>query len=391
MKKEVLTICIITGSRAEYGLLLPLMKRIKQEKDLQLQIIATGMHLSPEFGLTFREIERDGFHINEKVENLISGDTDVAISKSTGIGIMGLAEALHRLQPDWVVLLGDRFETFAAATAAHLLKIPIAHLHGGELTEGATDDAFRHSITKMAYLHFTSTEDYRHRVIQLGEDPKRVFNTGAIGLDNIKELSLLSKSKLEAELEFENIEKSVLVTFHPVTMESNSSEKQVNELLAALDKFPETKVILTMPNADTDGRVIGKLLKDYAVAQNGRAKSFTSLGQLKYLSLLQYVKAVIGNSSSGIIEAPAFNIPTVNIGSRQDGRLKPETVIDTPPNRRQIAEAMKKAFSEAFRTTCRKSVNPYGKGNTSGEVLKQIRKFGKLNSTVKKFHDLPHA
>ncbi|MGB8190902.1 MAG: UDP-N-acetylglucosamine 2-epimerase, partial [Chitinophagaceae bacterium] len=296
MSEGPLKICIVTGSRAEYGLMLPLMKLVKQQKDLQLQIVATGMHLSPEFGLTYREIEKDGFTIDEKVEILLSGDSETAIAKSTGMGVMGLAEALTRLQPHWMVVLGDRFETFAAATAAHLLRIPIAHLHGGELTEGATDDAFRHSITKMAYLHFTSTDEYRRRVIQLGEDPKRVFNTGAIGLDNIKGLSLLSKKELEANLQFSDIDKAVLVTFHPITMENRSSAVQVKDLLDTLDKFPDLKIIFTMPNADADGRVIGQMIKEYAQQNTGRAAVFSSLGQQRYLSLLQFVRAMIGNS-----------------------------------------------------------------------------------------------
>lgn len=389
--KAPLKICIVTGSRAEYGLLLPLMKLIRGKKDLQLQIVATGMHLAPEFGLTYREIEKDGFIISEKVEMLLSADSETAIAKSTGIGIMGLADSLQRLQPDWVVVLGDRFETFAAATAAHLLKIPIAHLHGGELTEGATDDAFRHSITKMAYLHFTSTNEYRERVIQLGEDPKRVFNAGAIGLDNIKGLALLSKKELEEALEFNGVDKAVLVTFHPATLENQSSEKQVNELLGALNSYPDLKIIFTMPNADADGRVIGKLLQEYAARNSERIKCFTSLGQLRYLSLLQYIRGVIGNSSSGIIEAPAFKIPTVNIGSRQDGRYRPATVIDTPTDKKSIERAMDRAFSAAFRQSCKKAVNPYGKGNAAAQVLKQITKFGKLSSTAKKFYDLSHA
>lgn len=391
MKNNQLSICIVTGSRAEYGLLLPLMKSIRQDKSLQLQVIVTGMHLSPEFGLTYREIEKDGFIIHEKVEMLISGDSEVAIAKSTGIGIMGISDALQRLQPDWVVLLGDRFETFGAATAAHLLKIPIAHLHGGELTEGATDDAFRHSITKMAYLHFTSTDEYRKRVIQLGEDPARVFNTGAIGLDNIKGLSLLPKKQLEKELGFDGLGKTFLVTFHPVTLENRSSESQVKELLSALDAFPTQKIIFTMPNADAGGRIIGQMLQEYEVQHPGRVKCFTSLGQLKYLSLLQHVLMVVGNSSSGIIEAPAFKIPTVNIGSRQDGRFKPATVIDAKPEKRSIEAAIRKAYSPDFLHRCANAANPYGKGNAAVQIMKQIRKFGKLNNTAKKFYDLSHA
>ncbi len=388
MKKNQLKICVVTGSRAEYGLLLPLLKLIRDDASLVMQIIVTGMHLSPEFGLTYREIEKDGFPINEKIEMLLSGDTDVSIAKSTGIGVIGFAEAFERLRPDWIILLGDRFETFSAATSAHLLKIPIAHLHGGELTEGATDDAFRHAITKMAWLHFTSTNDYRQRVIQLGENPKRVFNTGAIGLDNIKSFSLLSKKELEYQLEFESIDKAVLVTYHPVTLEKKSAEQQINDLIAALDQFTSLRLIFTFPNADADGRVIKQLIENYVAKNPDRAKAFASLGQLKYLSLLKYVRAMVGNSSSGIIEAASFNLPVVNIGNRQDGRIKPESVIDSAASKKEIQHAIEKAFSETFRKKSKKIVNPYGNGNAAVKVLKQIKNIGKLDTTKKKFYDL---
>jgi GDP/UDP-N,N'-diacetylbacillosamine 2-epimerase (hydrolysing) len=290
MKEKLLTICIITGSRAEYGLLSPLLKLIKEDEKLQLQIIATGMHLSPLFGSTWQEIERDGFSINEKVDIELSNDSKVGIARSTGLAVIRLSESLERLKPDWVVLLGDRFESFAAASAAHLLGIPIAHLHGGELTEGAVDDAFRHAITKMASLHFTAAEEYRQRVIQLGESPDRVFNVGAIGLDNVKLLTLLSKNELEKQLAFTELDKTILVTFHPVTLESVSSEEQLKELLGVLDDLKDHKNIFTFPNADADGRVIIGLLEDYVARNVNRAKAFASLGQLRYLSLLNMCK-----------------------------------------------------------------------------------------------------
>ena len=389
--KKLLTICIVTGSRAEYGLLTPLLELIRDDKQLQLQIIATGMHLSPVFGSTWKEIEKDGFTINEKVDIQLSKDTDVAIARSTGLGMIGIAEALERLQPDWMVLLGDRFESFAAASAAHLMKIPIAHLHGGELTEGAVDDALRHAITKMAWLHFTAAEEYKQRVIQLGESPDRVFNVGAIGLDNIKKLNLLSKQELEKQLEVEGIENTFLVTFHPATMEDASAEQQVKELLAALDDFPEHKVIFTFPNADANGRVIIELLEEYVKKNRNRTKAYTSLGQLRYLSLLKYVKVMVGNSSSGLIEAPSFGLPVVNIGSRQNGRLKPASVIDTLPNKKNIEQAVQKAISKSFKDNCHNQVNPYGNGSAAEQILRQIKKFGKLNTTTKKFFDLRHA
>ena len=391
MKEKLLTICVVTGSRAEYGLLTPLLELIRDDKALELQIIATGMHLSPVFGSTFQEIEKDGFVINEKVDIQLTKDTNTAIARSTGLGMIGLAEALEKLQPDWLVLLGDRFESFAAASTAHLMKIPIAHLHGGELTEGAVDDAFRHAITKMAWLHFTAAEEYRQRVIQLGEAPERVFNVGAIGLDNIKKLPALSQQELEKQLEFQGIDNAFLVTFHPATMESASAEQQVKELLEALDCFPDHKIIFTFPNADANGRAIICLLEEYVKNNPGRAKAYTSLGQLRYLSLLKYVRVMVGNSSSGLIEAPSFGLPVVNIGSRQDGRLKPRSVIDAAPNKINIEQAVQKALSKSFRDNCHNPVNPYGNGNAAEQILKQIKKFGKLNTTVKKFFDLRHA
>lgn len=383
-----LKICIVTGSRAEYGLLYPLMRLIKKEPSADLQLVVTGMHLSPEFGLTFRQIESDGFSIQEKVEMLLSGDTDTAITKSTGLGLIGFADAFERLRPDWVVVLGDRFETFAAAIAAHLSKIPIAHLHGGELTEGATDDAMRHAITKMAFLHFTSTEPYRKRVIQLGESPRRVFNVGAIGLDNIKGLKLLSKNELQKELDFPFGNKMALVTYHPATLGKDRAARQVHHLLKALDRFPDMRILFTLPNADAGGRAIIQLIEAYVKENPERARAFTSLGQLKYLSVLQYVSVVIGNSSSGILEAPYFRIPTVNIGDRQTGRLKPPSVIDTGTDMKSITEGIQKAFLPSFAALSKKTSYLYGKGDTAPKILRIIQRMGKPASVKKKFHDL---
>lgn len=388
MKGPRLKICIVTGSRAEYGLLYPLMRLIRKESSMDLQLLVTGMHLSPEFGLTFRQIEADGFSIQEKVEMLLSGDTDTAMIKATGLGMIGFADAFHRLQPDWVVVLGDRFETFAAATAAHLAKIPIAHLHGGELTEGATDDAMRHAITKMAFLHFTSAEPYRKRVIQLGESPRRVFNVGAIGLDNIKGLKLLSKRELQKELDFPFGDKTVLVTYHPTTLERDTATRQVGHLLKALDQFPDIRILFTLPNADAGGRSIIQLIEEYVKKNRERARAFTSLGQLKYLSALQYVSAVVGNSSSGVLEAPYFGIPTVNIGDRQTGRLKPPSVIDTGTDVRSITEGIRKAFLPSFVKLSKRPSYVYGKGDTAPKILRIIQRTGKPASVKKTFHDL---
>ncbi len=381
-------IAVITGSRAEYGLLFPLMKLLEADEFFRLQTIATGMHLSPEFGLTYRQIEADGFEIERKVEMLLSGDSDAAITKSIGLGLIGFADAFAELKPDLIVLLGDRFETFAAAAAAYLAKIPIAHLHGGETTEGATDEALRHAITKMSYLHFTSAEEYRKRVIQLGESPERVFNVGAIGLDNIKLLELLSRKELSNELGHDLEKPTILVTYHPVTLENNTAERQIAELFAALDEFPDLNVIFTLPNADADGRIIIEKIKEYVSKNEERAKSFTSLGQLRYLSSLQFVKAVIGNSSSGILEVPSFHIPTVNIGDRQTGRIKPESVIDAANDKNSIVEAFEKALSKDFAEICENTVSPYGDGRAASRILQILKQFNNIESLKKTFHDL---
>jgi UDP-hydrolysing UDP-N-acetyl-D-glucosamine 2-epimerase len=366
------------------------MKEIEGDPDLELQIIVTGMHLSSEFGLTYRIIEQDGFTISEKVEMLLSSDTPVAIAKSMGLGTIGFADALERLKPDIMVVLGDRYEMLAACTAALPARIPIAHLHGGETTEGVIDEAIRHCITKMAQIHFVSATPYRERVIQLGEQPERVFCFGAPGLDNIKRLKLLDKHTLEQAIGFTLGEITILVTFHPVTLDTNSAEQQFGELLAALDRYKETKCIFTKPNADTESRIIIKMLNEFVRNNDDRAIAFDSLGQLNYLSALQYVDMVVGNSSSGLIEAPSFKIPTINIGDRQKGRLLPQakTVISCSATRESIAEAIGKGLSHDFRRSILDASNPYGEGGASvhiKETLKQID----LNDIMKKsFYNL---
>lgn len=380
--------CVVTGSRAEYGLFFPLLKKIRKENKMELQLIVTGMHLSPEFGLTYKQIEADGFIINDKIEMLLSSDTDTAITKSTALGLIGFADVFERLKPDWIILLGDRFETFAAATAAHLAKIPIAHLHGGEITEGAVDDAFRHAITKMAYLHFTSTEVYRKRVIQLGESPDRVLQVGAIGLEAINTLTLLSIKDLEKQLDMKFSKLNFLVTYHPVTLEKESPELQVHQLLTALDHFQQATIIITMPNADANSRIIMQVLKQYAETNPDRIKLFTNLGQLRYLSVLKYVQLVIGNSSSGIIEVPEMHIPTINIGNRQQGRVKSKTVIDSKSNASSIINAIKLSLSPKFVRQCKTARNPYSKAGTTDAIVKCIYKTGRIASVKKKFYDL---
>ncbi len=319
-------ICVVTGTRAEYGLLRWVMEGIHQAPELELQVIATGMHLSPKFGLTYQEIEKDGFCIDLKVEMPLDSDTPAGLAKSMGLGLIGFGEALQQLQPDLMLVLGDRFEIFSAAAAAMVARIPVAHLHGGETTEGAFDEAIRHSITKMSHLHFVAAEEYQKRVIQLGECPGRVFLVGGLGIDNIKKLTLLDRPALETALGFELGAKNLLITFHPATLENGTSGQQMAELLAALKMLKDTHLIFTMPNADTDSCVLFEMI-DQFVTKHPNARSYISLGQLNYLSAIRHVDGVVGNSSSGLLEAPSFAKGTINIGDRQRGRLKADSVI----------------------------------------------------------------
>ena len=381
-------ICVFTGSRAEYGLLKSLMQQIDQDSYLHLQTLVGGMHLSPEFGLTFREIEQDGFVIDEKVELLLSSDSPVGICKSTGLGLIGFGEALERLAPELLVVLGDRFETWAVCAAALFARIPIAHLHGGETTEGTVDEAIRHGITKMSHLHFVATEDYRRRVIQLGERPERVFNFGAPGVESIHKLKLLDRSALEAELGFALGRQNALVTFHPVTLETDTAKTQFGQLLAALADLPELHLIFTRANADTDGRIINQMIDDFVVQRPDSASVFSSLGQLRYLSAMQQVDVVLGNSSSGIIEAPSFGVPTVNIGARQHGRVRAASVIDCEPKTAEILAALDKAMSKTFKNMAATVDNPYDGCDTALRIKECIKEVN-LPDTRKAFFDLP--
>ncbi len=381
-------ICVFTGTRAEYGLLRPLMEEIKKDKDLELQIVASGMHLSPEFGLTYKDIEKDGFFINEKVEMLLSSDTFTGVSKSIGLGIISYTDALEKLKPDITVVLGDRFEAFAFAIASFTLKIPLAHLYGGETTTGALDEGYRHAITKLSYLHFTSTEEYRKRVIQLGEEPERVFNVGALGIDNIKKLELLSKEEVERKLGMKFKKRNLLITFHPVTLDDRPSESQFRELLLALDELEDTMLIFTKANADAEGRKINNLIDQYVSKNREKAITFTNMGQLLYLSIMRYVDAVVGNSSSGIIEAPSFKIGTVNVGDRQKGRIKAKSVIDCEPNYESIKRALKILYSEEFQKSLKFVKNPYGKGNAAIKIKDILKNFS-IKTLKKKFFDIP--
>jgi len=383
-------ICIVTGTRAEYGLLKPLIKRISDDSELSLQLIVTGMHLSPEFGLTYNEIIKDGFEITEKVEILLSSDTEVGISKSMGLAMISFSETFERIKPDMLIVLGDRYEIFSVVTVAMTARIPIAHLHGGETTEGAIDEAIRHSITKMSYLHFTSNESYRNRVIQLGENPSRVFNVGAIGTESIKILDFIDKNKLEEDLGMKFDKKIALLTFHPTTLENNSSEEQFDNILQALNEFSDLKIIFTKANSDANGRIINKMIDEYVMNNSNECVAFTSLGQLRYLSAMKYCDVVIGNSSSGIAEAPSLKKATVNIGDRQKGRIQCNSIINCNPSKHEIVEAINKALSTDFINSLNEIEEVDKEISTSQRIISIIKEYltnNKIN-IKKKFYDL---
>ena len=380
-------VCVITGTRADYGLLRWVMQGIKDDADFNLQIIATGTHISPEFGLTYKAIEADGFKIDRKVEMLTSSDTPVGIAKSMGLAMIGFSDALNELNPDLLVVLGDRFEIFAVVATALVACIPVAHLHGGETTEGAFDEAFRHSITKMSHLHFVAADEYKQRVIQLGEQPEHVFLVGGLGIDNIKRLQLLELNALEADLGFKFGQKNLLVTFHPETLENISAVIQMQVLLDALAKLEDTVLIFTMPNADTDGRALIKMVNQFA-SQHTNAHAFSSLGQLRFLSCIAQVDAVVGNSSSGLVEVPSLKKGTINIGDRQRGRLQAASIINCEPQQESIADAIRILYSRKFQAGLREICNPYGDGGASEKIV-NVLKITNIQGIVKKsFYDL---
>ncbi|MBA6153405.1 UDP-N-acetylglucosamine 2-epimerase [Gelidibacter maritimus] len=386
MKRKV---CVITGTRAEYGLLYWTMRAIESDIDLKLQVVVTGMHLSPEFGNTYKEIENDGFQIDKKVEMLLSSDTPVGISKSMGLGMISFAETFEDLKPDIILVLGDRFEIFSSVSAAMIARIPIAHCHGGEATEGLIDEPIRHSITKMSHIHFPSTCAYQNRIIQLGETPENVHNVGALGIENIKKLKLLSKEDFEESINFKLDEQHhFLVTFHPVTLEKSTAEKQISQLLEVFEEMTNVKVIFTKANSDTDGRIINTLVDEFVKKYPGKSVVFASLGQLRYLSALQFIDVVVGNSSSGLIEVPSFKKATVNIGDRQKGRIKAESVIDCDPDKLSISNAIRKALSKDFQETLKKVANPYEKENSSESIVSILKNVELDNLIKKKFYDL---
>ena len=380
-------ICIVTGSRAEYGLLYWLIKAIKADQDLELQLIATGMHLSSEFGLTYKVIEKD-FNIDKKIDMYLSSDTSVGISKSMGIAQTSFSEAYNELKPDVIVVLGDRYEIFSAVSAAMIGKIPIAHIHGGEITEGSWDDCIRHCISKMAHLHFTATEEYKNRVIQLGEDPSRVFNTGGMGIENIKKLQLLNKNEFEKSINFKLNKKNILITFHPVTLENNTSKEQFQELLNAINELEDTNIIFTKTNSDLNGKIINQMIDQHTNKYPKKSIGFTSLGQLRYLSALQYVDAVVGNSSSGLLEAPSFKIGTINIGERQKGRIRAESVIDCVPDKKDIQKSFEKLYSKNFQELLKNVNNLYDNGLSSKKIVRVLKNFKLQNILKKNFYNI---
>jgi GDP/UDP-N,N'-diacetylbacillosamine 2-epimerase (hydrolysing) len=364
------------------------MEGICQSPQLTLQLIVTGMHLSPEFGLTLRDIEADGFCADRKVEMLLSSDTSVGLGKSMGVGMIGFADALADLKPDLVLVLGDRYEIFAAASAAMVTRIPLAHLHGGEVTQGAFDESIRHCITKMSHLHFVATEEYRRRVIQLGEQPENVFLVGGLGVDSIRRMKLLDRAELESLLGFKLGKRNLLVTFHPVTLGEKSSEQQMEELLASLGELEDTHLIFTLPNADTEGRTLVAQIARFC-DKHPLARSFSSLGQLRYLSCAALVDGVVGNSSSGLLEVPSLNNGTVNIGDRQSGRLQAASVINCEPDRDSIRLALNRLYSPAFRALLPSVENPYGAGGASEMIVSHLEHFSFERLVRKPFYDLP--
>lgn len=382
-------ICIVTSTRAEYGLLRNLINKVDQDPDLHLCLIATGMHLSPEFGMTVNEIVNDGYPITEKIDILMSSDKVSAISKTMGIASISFADVFERQKPDMLVVLGDRYELLPICACAMNAHIPIAHISGGETTEGAVDESIRHCITKMSYLHFPASEPYRKRIIQLGESPERIFNFGDVGVELIRTIDLLEKSQLEKSIDFSLGKLHACVTFHPTTLEDGLAEKQIDELLNAISSFPEMKFVFTKANSDANGRIINEKIDKY-VSENENCVAFISLGVKRYLSCLKYAAVVIGNSSSGIIEAPSFGVPSINIGDRQKGRLQANSIINCKPLETDIIGAINLSLTEEFKNQAMNTKNPYGSGNTSDGIIEVIKSFLYENKIdlKKKFYDI---
>ena len=385
-------ICVVTGTRAEYGLLSRLMRIIKESAETQLQLVVTNMHLCLKYGETFREIESDGFNIDclvpiidETVENGGSVETVMEMSR----GLQGYAKAFDKLKPDMILILGDRYEMLAVAETALIMRIPIAHISGGAISEGAFDDSIRHSITKMSQLHFTETEEYRRRVIQLGEQPDRVFNVGALGVENIKKLPLFSKEEIEKDVGFTITDNTILVTYHPATLGERTAKEDIDDFIAAIEERIDLRVIFTMPNSDTGSQFIIEAINKFVANNLERAKAFKSLGVVRYLSVMRQVAAVVGNSSSGLVEVPSFGIPTLNIGDRQKGRLTATSVYNCASDKRSILKGLDVVLSKSFREESRRTQNPYDKNNTAEEVYKVISTYPIDRLNQKPFYDIP--
>ena len=381
MKKKIY---VITGSRADYGLMQVLINKLHKDKDIELKVFVTGMHLSSEFGNTYKEILKDGFKIDGKIKILNSSDTPNAISKSTGLGIMRFAKLFGYIKPDLLVVLGDRYEIMSAVIAANFHQIPIAHIGGGDTTLGAVDEWIRHSITKMSWLHFASSSSSKKRIIQLGENPKRVFVSGSLGVDRLRNTNLLSKKLIEKKMKFTFNKKNILITYHPVTLEKNTSAFQFKEILSAISTLKDTKLIFTYPNSDTFGRIVIKMIKKFVSSNKCDSVKFSSMGHINYLSVLKNVDCILGNSSSGLIEAPSLKIPTINIGDRQKGRLRANSVIDSKPKKNLIMKSIKKIYNKKFRESLKHIKNPYEYKNSSKKIYKIIKN-AKIPSELKKY------
>jgi GDP/UDP-N,N'-diacetylbacillosamine 2-epimerase (hydrolysing) len=383
-----LNVCVVTGSRADYGLLRPVLQEIVVTPDLRLSLVVTGSHLSSEFGLTLSEIKKDGFEITRKVEMLLAADSVVAVTKSMGLGILGFADVLNDLAPDMVMVLGDRFEIFAVAAATLTSRSPLAQIHGGETTEGAFDESIRHAITKMSQLHFVAAEKYRTRVIQMGESPLTVFNVGGLGVDNISRMNFLDRDELESSLSLTFGEKNLLITFHPSTYDIGCAAGQMRELLSALDEFRDTTLIFTMPNADPEFRDLSRMISAFT-EKKPNAFLIASMGTLRYLSCMKFVDGIVGNSSSGLLEAPSFSIGTVNIGDRQRGRLRADSIIDCEAECEKIISSIKRLYEPSFKVILQRSANPYGDGGASRRIVDILKSYDFTKSLKKKFYDLP--
>lgn len=384
-------ICVVTATRAEYGLLKCLLEDIQADGDLELQLIVTGAHLSPEFGLTYQQIEIDGFIVSKKIEMLLSSDTPVGVSKGMGLAQISFAEAFDELRPDIIIVLGDRYELIPIVSAANIARIPVAHFSGGEITEGAIDEMFRHAITKLSQLHFTAMDEYSQRVIQMGEQPSNVYTVGEVGLDNLRRIKLMSRSEFEDSIKCHLKARNILFTYHPETIQDFTKiESDFTKILKSLDMLDDTLLIFTKANADVGGRLINKMIDDYVAHNQERSVIFSSLGQQRYLSSLQYVDAVVGNSSSGIVEVPSFKIATINIGDRQKGRVRASSILDVDVDTNKIFDTIQHIYTSDFKRILESTINPYGQGNSSQMVIDVLKQIDLISLKVKRFYDLKH-